>query len=300
MRVGPAKQGEGSAASGLAQMFLIFSYGSNSLVQLRGRVENKGLTSRGAVLEGYTRVFCHQSTGWGESGVASLAPCEGAVTRGSLVQLTPQEKERLDQYEGGYREETVKVRVDGEEVEAIAYVAGTDEPSELVHGVTLDRSDPNAPYTLPLVERPTEQYLTAIHVHLRHHHPAVENETIAIRTCNADGTVSDVDEWTHPGVNALSLEAFVVELCNKLYYPWKMPGAITDVCGRLRAIGITCTDELLPAITEPGGGVVAFNEQLVLAKQLPFSPDEIKEMRMLLSPQPGGYEKIMPNEYRNF
>ena len=258
-------------------MILIFSYGSNSLAQLRARVENMSLEARSASLEGFARVFCLRVPAWGESGVASLAPCAGAVTHGSVVSLTPEEKARLDRYEGGYREERVTVRVDGEESGAIAYIAGTERP------------EPGAPFTLPLAVPPSEQYLTAVHAHLRAHR-AMDSEAIAICSCDhPDGSVRTVGEWRHPGVRALSLEALCVELSCRLPTPWKMPRAIGEACGRLRAAGIASTEQLVAAPreeTEDGAAGASpgasLNLRIAASSPPAFAPEELRVLSELL------------------
>ena len=68
-----------------------------------------GLTTEGAHLVDYARVFCLSSRGWGGGGVASLAPCHGVTTQGSVARLTEAELARLDGFEGGYRKERVTV-----------------------------------------------------------------------------------------------------------------------------------------------------------------------------------------------
>ena len=68
-----------------------------------------GLTAEAAQLVDYARVFCLRSGVWGGGGVASLAPCHGVTTQGSVARLTEAEIERLDRFEGGYRKERVTV-----------------------------------------------------------------------------------------------------------------------------------------------------------------------------------------------
>ena len=69
----------------------VFSYGSNSLAQLRGRIKT-GPSLEGmhpAVLHGYERIFVGTATLWGEGGVASLQKTDGeACTHGSVLRLT--------------------------------------------------------------------------------------------------------------------------------------------------------------------------------------------------------------------
>lgn len=57
-------------------MVLVFSYGSNSTAQLKSRVENPALVSKGAYVDGYTRIFCLATVGGWRVSVSdnSVAP----------------------------------------------------------------------------------------------------------------------------------------------------------------------------------------------------------------------------------
>jgi len=84
-----------------AELTPVFSYGSNSTAQLRGRLANPALATVKACAPGFARVFCLRSRGWGGGGVASLAPTgePGAAARGAVVRLTTAELARLDEFE---------------------------------------------------------------------------------------------------------------------------------------------------------------------------------------------------------
>jgi cation transport regulator ChaC len=202
----------------------IFSYGSNSTAQLRARVANPRLITRPAILEGFVRVFCYESDGWGGGAVASLCPSlnRNDVTHGAVVSLTFSELKMLDRYEGGYRKVEVEVvvleglaplttattTVTERREKAVAYIAGC-EPSS-----------PTDPFTAPMTVPPSEQYLTSIHGMLREHWAMGVDRgdrgidaTIAIRGYRADlGIAVSVSEWHHPGFPNLGLEALCVEV----------------------------------------------------------------------------------------
>ena len=205
-----------------SKVWRIFSYGSNSITQLRARVKNPSLESVGAKCMDFSRVFCYQSSRWGGGGVASICPCEGGVVFGACVSLSEEEKQRLDTYEGGYRLEQIEVVIDGETVESFAYIAGHN-PS--THG-----------FTLQMDVRPSEEYLTAIHVMLREKWN-MDGETVTIRSFNGeDGTVSVEGEWSHPGRANLSLEALCVEINTFKANPWIMPANIEQTVNILKSV----------------------------------------------------------------
>mmetsp|Transcript_32222 Transcript_32222/g.102733 ORF Transcript_32222/g.102733 Transcript_32222/m.102733 type:complete len:446 (+) Transcript_32222:19-1356(+) len=207
-----------------SRFWLVFSYGSNGVAQLRARCKNEALVARPAFARGFSRVFCLRAEGW-RGGVASICPCENAVTYGSLVSLTESEKKRLDAFEGGYRDEAVDVwEVVGDATvkrRATAYVAGSSRSS----------------FTPTMVEAPSEAYRVACHLHLRSHFPTKAD--VEIRSA-ADPSLL-LTRWTHPGVDALeTLEALAVEVNALKETPsWTMPSAANKFAEDLKQVGIT-------------------------------------------------------------
>jgi len=220
---------------------LVFGYGSNGIKQLRARVKNVDLTSRGAILKGYARVFPIWSNGW-KGGVASVLPSPSADThvRGSVVELSIEELARLDSFEGGYHKETVQVSVFGQGLvsskmmnsggtvaEAIIYVANVQDGGQSIF------------------HSPSEAYRTAIHVHLRQHWPS----TIELNIQDSGGRAME-PKWRHPGAVNLSMEAFCVEINARLASPWTMPAAIGRVVQDLALKRIFTPADLANALTE--------------------------------------------------
>ena len=109
----------------------LFSYGSNSLDQLKERLGRKP-KGTAAWLPGYRRVYRGYSRRWG-GGVASLKPQHGRITYGYLSHLDPDEIAILDEYEGvasgNYKHVFVSVRTDADDgpIEALAYVSTSRE-----------------------------------------------------------------------------------------------------------------------------------------------------------------------------
>jgi len=83
--------------------YYYFAYGSNNLEQLAYRV---GRTSEfkhePGVMKHHTLIFAGYSERW-NGGIASFHPMRGRTLRGTVVELTIKELEKLDAYEGGYR-----------------------------------------------------------------------------------------------------------------------------------------------------------------------------------------------------
>ena len=70
--------------------YLVFSFGSNSIKQLRGRLKNKNLKGRQAILSGHIRIYGGCAKTWNQSGVASLYKTnnESDKVYGSVVELS--------------------------------------------------------------------------------------------------------------------------------------------------------------------------------------------------------------------
>jgi|SRR6267143_6687238 len=90
---------------------IYFAYGSNlSPTQMRARCPSARLMGTGC-LNGYRLGFTRRSVKWG-GGVADLLPEPGAHVWGALYELSAEEFERLDFYEGvpaAYKRELVEL-----------------------------------------------------------------------------------------------------------------------------------------------------------------------------------------------
>jgi len=102
----------------------IFSYGSNSISQLRGRCHNNSLNSQPAFVNDIIRIFV--LNGWSNGGVASLHPCNNHKTLGSLVSMTLDDLKQLNKYEElNYHlcEISANKMIDNSKVTSLTYIA---------------------------------------------------------------------------------------------------------------------------------------------------------------------------------
>ena len=249
---------------------LLFSYGSNGIQQLRTRVVNPYLQSKPAIAVDFIRTFCLRSFSWGGraqqvSGVANIMPLLGSKTFGSVVELTNEEFHRLHSYEGGYEYIEISIIILTEDnkkikTKAFAYIAKN-----------------------PVFKtRPTEQYLTAIHVHLRDHWD-MKNQAITIRGLNQDTLQIDIfKDWVHPGIKNLSLESIVVEINSHKKTPWEMPKTIKKIVNKLTDIGINSTEELGESLSYSSNGTLMLNDALSDRGYKIFGKDTILILKTLL------------------
>lgn len=211
----------------------VFSYGSNSSVQLKARVKNPNLRARPAFVEDWARIFCLRSNHW-QGAVASLAPAVGKRTYGGAVQLTQRELSLLDQYEQAYTKVdidiTVVIDVEHTTVKGIAYIAKSPD------------------WTVP----PSEHYLTAIHLNLREQWGEDEMSiTVSglLQPSENGMEVLSIYDWEHPGSHALSLPALCVEVNALKSEPWVMPRTITEIRHKLQEVNIGSAAQLAVALS---------------------------------------------------
>lgn len=101
---------------------LLFSYGSNSIKQLKTRLKTNELISKPAVLYGWIRIFCSYSLKW-NGGIASIHRNDNSNVYGSVVDLSDEQMNIIDKFEGnGYIRYNVDVLVDGVKMNAICYI----------------------------------------------------------------------------------------------------------------------------------------------------------------------------------
>ena len=111
-----------------------FAYGSNMNPE---RMRKRGINfskREHAILEGWRLAFNKIASRNPKEGFANLVKDQGDVVEGILYTVQESDIEKLDRYEGYPKHyERIKVRVkvnEGEEVEAITYVAKSDKKRE--------------------------------------------------------------------------------------------------------------------------------------------------------------------------
>jgi hypothetical protein len=127
----------------------IFSYGSNSIFQLRGRVNNNNLISYPAYIENYKKIFRGYSNGW-KGGVASLVKKKFIKTYGIIVFLSENEVSKLDYYELGYHKE-----------ELVCTILEKYENKKNINCYVYIANDNN------WISPPSEQYLLFYYLHMK-------------------------------------------------------------------------------------------------------------------------------------
>lgn len=132
----------------------LFSYGSNSLNQLKKRLKNNKLESKKAYVKGYTRIFAGNSTKW-NGGVASIIKSNSNnIVKGNLVYLSEKEFCKLDTYEGSNKNINPFSKIDN--LYRREYITVLDDNDNKINCITYMKNNSN------WINYPSDEYLEAI------------------------------------------------------------------------------------------------------------------------------------------
>jgi len=205
----------------------IFSYGSNSIFQLRGRVNNNNLISYPAYIENYKKIFRGYSNGW-KGGVASLVKKRFIKTYGIIVFLSENEISKLDLYEIGYHKE-----------ELVCTILEKYENKKNINCYVYIANDNS------WISPPSEQYLVAIKVMLNEYFLNCKQSSFIIISSYINNKIINITKWIFPKyIYNLKLESFIVLVNSIQNEYWIMPKIINDIVYKLNFIQIQNLEEL--------------------------------------------------------
>ena len=134
--------------------YYLFSYGSNSLNQLKKRVKNNKLKGQKAYIEGYSRIFAGKSNKW-NGGVATIIESEkSSIVKGSIVYLTESELVKLDSFEGANKNINPFSKINN--LYRREYICANDENNNSINCITYIKNNTN------WIKYPSNDYLEAI------------------------------------------------------------------------------------------------------------------------------------------
>lgn len=195
----------------------VFSYGSNSISQLRGRLINFTLKSYPAYIDGYKRIFCGHSNNW-NGGIASLIKKKYIRTYGSIVYLDKNELSKLDSFEKIYTKKKIKCQIMINKIyyecTCLTYIANDNT----------------------WLSPPSEQYLISIKIMLDENFR--NNNYIIISKINENKKIENIQKWTIKNINELSLVSLFVIVNQNKDIPWCVPKVINKIIYKLNLIDI--------------------------------------------------------------
>eukprot|EP00466_Bigelowiella_natans_P001679 jgi/Bigna1/78504/fgenesh1_pg.55_\ len=221
----------------------VFSYGSNSVSQLVGRLnitDPLSLNVRGAKLRDFIRTFAGNSRGWNGS-VANITPVVDKVVYGIVVDVTPAQLELLDRFEGVpnvYERKSVRVDVN------------TD--AKLECQVYIRRSS-------RCESPPSKQYLCAIGEMLMDRRKALgHSQTTEMKIHALDSNERKLrDPYVHsrrPG----SLEELVILTNTRKGLKWELPTFLHSIIHKFNVVGVNDICSMQKFL---GQGLRTVNEQ---------------------------------------
>jgi len=139
----------------------LFCYGSNSLQQIKKRVNNNKLISQKAYLPNYSLIFAGKSNKW-NGGVASIIKIgTNDMVKGSIVYLTESEFVKLDKFEGSTKNKNPFSKMDN--LYRRQYIIVKDKDNNDIQSIAYIKNNQK------WMEYPSNEYLEAIKSNLIQH-----------------------------------------------------------------------------------------------------------------------------------
>jgi len=210
---GATTSGAAGAPIGLADgeaLTATFSFGSNSIAQLRGRLDEPKLVGYPAKVPGAALAFAGPNSGWSfdesHGGTATLIPMPHEEALGTVVFLTDSQLAALDKFEA------VPTLYNRKEFHAQVLRHGTWDTVEAIAYVKVDSEEWYAP---------SEAYRCAVLYNIRGSFPEVTSLTLR----DSSGAVKE--HWGHPAFDNLSVPAILFEIGVRKEKPWVFPKDIS-------------------------------------------------------------------------
>jgi len=139
----------------------LFCYGSNSLQQIKKRVNNNTLISQKAYLPNHSLIFAGKSNKW-NGGVASIINIDtDDIVKGSIVYLKESEFVKLDKFEGAIKNKNPFSKIDN--LYRRQYIIVKDKDNNDIQCIAYIKNNHK------WIEYPSKEYLEAIKSNLIQH-----------------------------------------------------------------------------------------------------------------------------------
>lgn len=134
--------------------YYLFCYGSNSVNQLKKRLNKKNLDVKKAYLPNYVRIFSGHSNKWNGATSSIMEISEDYYVKGTLVFLKEEEFKKLDKFEGAHKNPNPFSKIDN--IYRRKYVTVKDSNDNEIPCLTYIKNNHN------WISYPSEEYLKAI------------------------------------------------------------------------------------------------------------------------------------------
>lgn len=147
--------------------YYLFCYGSNSLNQLKKRLNKKILKSEKAYLPNYLRIFSGHSNKWNGSTASIIDANENYYVKGSIVELNDFDLNKLDKFEGANKDPNPYSRVNN--IYRRKYVNVIDSNGNKIQSITYIKNNHN------WISYPSEEYLRAVKENIQEYWPELDD-----------------------------------------------------------------------------------------------------------------------------
>jgi len=240
----------------------IFSYGSNSIYQLRGRLQNVDLVSFPAYLDNYKRIFCSYSEKWCGA-IASIIPKKYSRTYGTVTYISLKELSILNCFEVNYSKK-----------ELICTILSKDSSSSFEITCIVYISDITE-YICP----PSEQYLMAIKIMLEEHFSIQKYIIIAGYINNV---LLNIKKFFFPTkILDLQLPSLFVLTNSNRKSPYIFPKILNKIINKLNSIKVTETHHLAFYLKNMDT-FKQLNNRLIKNNMIPFSEETFHNLKSII------------------
>ena len=224
------------------EKYPVFSYGSNSIFQLRGRVNNSILQSYPGYVDGYKRIFCGYSKRW-KGGVASIIKKRYIRTYGIIVFLSKDELKILDGYEQNYSKIQIECNIlnnDNDNNKDLESCTSSEFLVQTIECIAY-QSDNHE-----WINYPSQQYLVAIKIMLDEHNLYQQYcpKLIIARYNNYLKQTENLVRWKFPAKHLIELSSFFVIVNSSRIIPWKMPQDLNNIEERMHKLHVYKVSDL--------------------------------------------------------
>lgn len=148
--------------------YYLFCYGSNSLNQLKKRLNKKTLKSDKAHLPNHARIFSGHSNKWNGGTASIMYANENYYVKGSIVELNEYDLNRLDRFEGAHKSSNPYSKLNN--IYRRKYVNVINSNGKEIQSIVYIKNNHN------WISYPSEEYLKAIKENMGDYWPELDDD----------------------------------------------------------------------------------------------------------------------------
>ena len=136
----------------------LFCYGSNSLSQLKKRLNKKDLEVKKAYLPNYARIFSGHSNKWNGGTASIIKAPDHFMVKGTLIYLFENDLKKLDKFEGAHKNPNPFSKIDN--IYRREYITVRNSDNQNIPCITYIKNNHN------WMSYPSNEYLDAVKINM--------------------------------------------------------------------------------------------------------------------------------------